>query len=96
MEEPNFYFRRDKWTTFQKWNLIYKCFAHWSTLGIFEKIFAKLNVKSDFATFSMETQSKILSKLALRSVAFSQNDREFSPKSSILNPKATASNFRVS
>ena len=36
-----------------KWNTIYKCFAHWSDLGIFEKIFEKLSSESDFAELSI-------------------------------------------
>ena len=33
-----------------KWNTIYKCFAQWSNLGIFEK----LSIESDFAELSKD------------------------------------------
>ena len=40
---------RDIPERYGKWNTIYKCFAHWSNLGIFEKIFEKLSSESDFS-----------------------------------------------
>ena len=44
--------RRDIPERYGKWNSIYKCFAHWSNLGIFEKIFAKLSADSNFSELS--------------------------------------------
>ena len=38
-----------------KWNTIYKCFAHWSNLGIFENIFKKLSVDGDFDELSIDS-----------------------------------------
>ena len=39
---------RDIPERYGKWNTIYKCFAHWSNLDIFEKIFEKLSKENDF------------------------------------------------
>ena len=46
---------RDIPERYGKWNTIYKCFAHWSNLGIFEKIFEKLSVESDFVELSIDS-----------------------------------------
>ena len=42
---------RDIPERYGKWNTIYKCFAHWSNLGIFEK----LSSDSDFAELSIDS-----------------------------------------
>ena len=46
---------RDITEMYGKWNTIYKCFAHWSNLGIFEKIFEKLSSESNFAELSIDS-----------------------------------------
>ena len=46
---------RDIPERYGKWNTIYKCFAHWSNLGIFEKIFEKLSSENDFSELSIDS-----------------------------------------
>ena len=42
---------RDIPERYGKWNTIYKCFAHWSNLGIFEK----LSKENDFTELSVDS-----------------------------------------
>ena len=42
---------RDVPEKYGKWNSIYKCFAHWSNLDIFEK----LSVEGDFVELSIDS-----------------------------------------
>ena len=46
---------RDIPERYSKWNTIYKCFAHWANLGVFEKIFEKLSSEKDFAELSIDS-----------------------------------------
>ena len=48
---------RDVPERYGQWNSIYKCFAHWSNLGIFEKIF-EIFLEEGLVFF--KTQCKIL------------------------------------
>ena len=47
--------RRDIPERYGKWNSIYKCFAHWANLGIFEKILAKLSADSNFSELLIDS-----------------------------------------
>ena len=42
---------RDIPERYGKWNTIYKCFAHWSNLGIFEKLSAKSDLPNCGSTY---------------------------------------------
>ena len=42
---------RDISERYGKWNTVYKCFAHWSNLGIFEK----LSKENDFTELSIDS-----------------------------------------
>ena len=46
---------RDIPERYGKWNAIYKCFAHWSDAGVFEKIFEMVSMKDEFVELSIDS-----------------------------------------